>query len=91
MWLLQFDDGVNCLGHELCNKVVFAMDAIFGLPRKKSAGISFRPPLHQDLFFHDQTEVDQFVMERGMKKSAVAKDVSVLSYTIVVFILSGIL
>ena len=54
------------------------MDAIFGLPRKKSAGVSFRPPLHQGLFFHDQDEVDQFVMERGMKKSGVVKDVSLL-------------
>ena len=36
------------------------MGTIFGLPRKKSAGVSFRPPLHRDLFFH-QDEVDQFV------------------------------
>ena len=54
------------------------MDAIFGLPRKKSAGISFRPPLHQVLFFHDQKEVDQFVIEHGKKRSGVVKDVSLL-------------
>ena len=36
------------------------MDAIFGLPRKKSAGRSFRPPLHGMLFFENQDEVDQF-------------------------------
>ena len=37
------------------------MDAIFGLPRKKSAGKSFRQPLHGGLFFENQNEVDEFV------------------------------
>ena len=40
---------------------MISVDAIFGLPRKKSAGRSFRPPLHGTLFFEDQDEVDRFV------------------------------
>ena len=75
---MDYDFFKTILDGEVCNKSVFAIDAIFGLPRKKSAGVSFRPPLHQGLFFHDQDEVDQFVMERGMKKSGVVKDVSLL-------------
>ena len=35
------------------------MDALFGLPRKKSAGTSHRAPLHADLFFQDQSAVDE--------------------------------
>ena len=52
------------------------MDAVFGLPRKKSAGVSFQPPLHKDLFFLDQGEVDELVIEYGTRKSGEAKDVS---------------
>ena len=37
------------------------MDALFGLPRKKAAGRSYQDPLHGDIFFCDQNEVDQFV------------------------------
>ena len=40
---------------------MISIDAIFGLPRKKSAGRSFRPPLHGTLFFENQDEVDRFV------------------------------
>ncbi len=39
------------------------MDALFGLPRKKLAGVSFRSPLCGDLVFLDQTGVDEFVMD----------------------------
>lgn len=46
-------------------KLVFAMDALFGLPRKKSAGTSFRSPLYSELFFMDQCAVDQFVSENS--------------------------
>lgn len=42
-------------------KVVYAMDALFGLPRKKSAGVSYREALHGNLFFCDQVALDQFV------------------------------
>ena len=40
---------------------VFSMDALFGLPRKKSAGSSYRDALHGDLFFGSQAEVDEHV------------------------------
>ena len=42
-------------------KMILSMDAIFGLPRKKAAGESVRPPLHGQLFFHDQDLVDEYV------------------------------
>lgn len=47
-----------------------SFDALFGLPRKKSAGKSFRPPLDGDLFFGDQYAVDDFVAvsEHAKKK-----------------------
>ena len=41
--------------------MVYSIDALFGLPRKKSAGTSHRAPLHADLFFQNQSEVDEFV------------------------------
>ena len=37
------------------------MDAVFGLPRRKKAGVSYRKPLHGQLFFADQEKVDNFV------------------------------
>lgn len=37
------------------------MDALFGLPRKKMAGVSYREPLYADLLFCEQSVVDQFV------------------------------
>ena len=40
---------------------MYALDGLFGLPRKKSAGESLRPPLHGSLFFCDQSDVDEFV------------------------------
>ena len=49
--------------------VVLAMDALFGLPRKKSAGISYRDPLHNELFFCKQSSVDQFVEESSSNKA----------------------
>ena len=45
-------------------KVVHAMDALFGLPRKKSTGVSYQDPLHADLFF-----CDQFVAESKSTKT----------------------
>ena len=44
-------------------KKILAMDALFGLPRKKSAGISHQDPLNGELFFSTQSEVDQFVAD----------------------------
>lgn len=41
--------------------MILSMDALFGLPRKKAAGHSYAKPLHGDLFFGNQEEVDKFV------------------------------
>lgn len=38
-----------------------SIDALFGLCRKKSAGVSVRPPLFSNTFFEDQGRVDEFV------------------------------
>ena len=38
-----------------------SMDALFGLCRKKSAGVSVRPPLFSRTFFEDQERVDEFI------------------------------
>ena len=48
--------------------MVYAMDALFGLPRKKSAGTSYQDPLHGNLFFCNQSAVDQFVTESQQPK-----------------------
>lgn len=54
------------------NKFVFAMDALFGLPRKRSAGVSYRDPLHRELFFCKQPPVDLFVEESAMSRKPIA-------------------
>ena len=41
--------------------MLLSMDALFGLPRKKSAGISFRDPIHGHVFFGQQERVDEHV------------------------------
>ena len=46
------------------------MDALFGLPRKKAAGVSYREPLHGDLFFNNQSAVDQFVVENSEQSTS---------------------
>ena len=43
-----------------------SVDALFGLPRKKAAGSSHRDPLHGDLFFGDQSTVDEYVASYKM-------------------------
>ena len=50
------------------------MDGLFGLPRKKSAGVSYCDPLLGNLFFSEQSSVDEFVSES--KKSVTTSDVS---------------
>ena len=37
------------------------MDAVFGLPRKKSAGLSYRDPVNGRLLFYNQATVDEYV------------------------------
>lgn len=48
--------------------MVLSMDALFGLPRKKSAGNSYRDALHGDLFFGDQAAVDEYVASYKAQK-----------------------
>ncbi len=60
------------------------MDALFGLPRKKSAGSSFRSPLYGNLLFLDQCEVDQYVHDYQYPK--VLDSVSFFNYLIVIWI-----
>ena len=43
-----------------------SVDALFGLPRNKAAGISHRDSLHGDFFFGDQTAVDEHVASYEM-------------------------
>ena len=44
-----------------------SMDALFGLPLKKSAGISYRDALHGHLFFGQQEMVDEHVALASQK------------------------
>ena len=60
--------------------MVYAIDALFGLPRKKSAGVSYREPLLGNLYFGNQSAVDQFVDESGKVKSQ--HDVSSRSFSL---------
>lgn len=46
---------------------MYAMDGLFGLPRKKSAGISYRQPLLGSLYFCDQHAVDEYVASNHVK------------------------
>lgn len=48
--------------------MVLSMDALFGLPRKKSAGISHRTALHGDIFFASQPVVDEYVQSYSTEK-----------------------
>lgn len=57
----------ECAGDNV-GEFVFAMDALFGLPRKKSAGTSYRNPLHEELFFCEQLPVDEFVEESTQRR-----------------------
>ena len=41
--------------------MIISLDALFGLPRKKAAWKSHRDPLHGDLFFGNQSSVDEHV------------------------------
>ncbi|XP_064384583.1 uncharacterized protein LOC135333546 isoform X3 [Halichondria panicea] len=42
---------------------IISMDGVFGLCRKKSAGVSVRPPLFSGVFFEEQQAVDEFVAD----------------------------
>ena len=63
--------------------VVLSMDALFGLPRKKSSGISYRDAIHGHYFFYEQSMVDEFVLSASLRK---AKDVKVSSSLTIMWI-----
>ena len=48
---------------------MYAIDGLFGLPRKKAAGVSHRRALQGDLFFCDQASVDEFVKKSSNTKT----------------------
>lgn len=52
---------------------VTTIDGHFGLCRKKSAGKSVRPPLHNGVYFEDQAEVDAFVEGYNAGQAATTK------------------
>lgn len=60
--------------HKLCfllqnqGTAVLSLDRLFGLPRKKSAGTSYREPVHDPLFFCNQADVDEFVNSHSISK-----------------------
>ena len=55
--------------------MVISMDALFGLPRKKSAGQSLREAIHGYLFFRDQLAVDEFVASKSLHSKKPLKEV----------------
>lgn len=62
-------------------KVVYAIDGLFGLPRKKSAGVSHRTAVQGNFFFCDQDHVDQCVNE-SLEFKSVVKVISIyVQYT----------
>ena len=65
---------------------MLSFDALFGLPRKKAAGNSFRPPLHGSLMFGDQSNVDEFVATRPRKVTKVTLNVGILGEAVFNFI-----
>ena len=48
---------------------MYAIDRLFGLPRKKADGVSYRETLQGDIYFCDQEGVDEFVEELSNAKS----------------------
>ena len=65
------------------------MDALFGLPRKKAAGVSHRPAVQGHLFFVEQSCVDEHVA--GSKTHTLMKNVRpvIYYYTILCIHTSG--
>ena len=57
--------------------MIISMDALFGLPRKKSAGISFRDAIHGHLFFGQQERVDDYVVLASLRNKKEPKVYSI--------------
>lgn len=78
----------RCVYNKVCNlfifkgKYIYSMDAIFGLPRKKSSGTSYREPLHAGIFFEDQSKVDEFVDSYGSVNSTNVRISNLVKYIV---------
>jgi len=53
------------------SKRILSIDENFGLCRKKAAGTSVRPPLHEGVFFKPREQVDAFVGSYRMPSNKV--------------------
>ena len=49
-------------------RMILSMDALFGLPRKRSSGLSCRDALHGTVYFVHQPSVDEFVQSTALEK-----------------------
>ena len=58
-----------------------AIDGHFGLCRKKSAGKSVRPPLHDGVYFEPQKKVDTFVSSYSVGKASTTKVILAHAFT----------
>ena len=69
---------------------MYAIDGLFGLPRKKAAGVSHRKALQGHLFFCNQEDVDEFVGKSSNSKSRpkVGTEAMTLQYTKYMYIKS---
>ena len=45
------------------------MDALFGLPRKRDAGVGYRPAVQANLFFLEQSCVDEQAKAHKLMKN----------------------
>jgi hypothetical protein len=54
-------------------KIVYALDALFGLLRKRCAGFSHRDPLHGSLFFVDQCSVDEHISTKQLHSKPITQ------------------
>ena len=47
--------------------MVYALDALFGLPRKKAAGCSYRPAILGKFFFCDKYRLMSLFLQREVR------------------------
>ena len=66
--------------------VIISIDALFGLTRKKSAGISHTEPLNGNTYFINQVEVDKFV---DSSPNSIQNNVMMCQYNYLLYCLSS--
>lgn len=59
-------------------KIIYSMDALFGLPRKKSTGLSYRDPVNGRPLFYNQVTIDEYVSTYRTTKQSSQQDVKVI-------------